>query len=98
MTIQCWIDIKRNVDGVIRRYGPMDWHDDAECPEWIWWEGNFACDCNRDLFFGRAANPVYDSDDDEDAKCGCERYSVHIVGADGKVLYDEWENDTRYKG
>lgn len=91
--IPCWIDIRRNADGVVRRYYEPDlvWHAGDSHPEFIWEEGNFACDCNRDLFFGRSVDPDYDRDDDESARCGRERYSIRIVDGRDHILYDEWK-------
>jgi hypothetical protein len=79
-----FIEIRRNSDGVVRKYQDnYDWGGD-----YIWADGNYSCDCNRYLFFQRAA------DDDEDDNTGCSdgKYSVRITSEDGAVLYqdDEW--------
>lgn len=57
-----------------------DWHDD-----FIWSEGNFACDCNRALFFARAGG----EDDTDKTPCGESRYSVRIVDEAGNLLYED---------
>ena len=66
-----------------------DWvsdHDEGESPGWLhtymWGEGNYACDCNRSLFFARAAG-----EDDPDHECGQDRFSVRITDDDGVELY-----------
>ena len=46
----------------------IPWRDGSE---FIWIDGNFACDCNRGLFFANAAG-----EHDPDCDCGHERYRV----------------------
>lgn len=62
----------------------FDWHDASE---FLWSEGNYGCDCNRHLFFARAAN-----DGEPDVECGDGRFAIRITAPDGRVLYDETEN------
>lgn len=57
---------------------PWEQHSD-----FLWSEGNFGCDCNRALFFARAAG----EDDDIDLPCGETRFRVRITGPNGKELY-----------
>jgi hypothetical protein len=52
--------------------------------EFVWSEGNFACDCNRGNFFAKAAG-----DDDSDCSCGGGRYRVKITAPDGTVFYED---------
>lgn len=52
--------------------------------EFMWSEGNFACDCNRGNFFAGAGG-----DDDSDCPCGGERYTVRITAPDGSVFYED---------
>ncbi|CAN5816701.1 hypothetical protein BH20PSE1_BH20PSE1_01400 [soil metagenome] len=49
---------------------PLPWEDHTE---FMWTEGNYACDCNRHLSFERAGGrePA-----DEEGKCGTERYTA----------------------
>lgn len=68
---------------------------DGQPCDFMWSEGNYACDCNRHLFFQRAANPGW-TDEDEKAwgaqtdVCTHLLYSVRIVNAaTGTVIYDE---------
>jgi hypothetical protein len=53
-----------------------DWEDesaDGGGTMWLWTDGNFCCDCNRYLFFQRAANK---DEIDDDCRCGDSAYSV----------------------
>lgn len=54
----------------------------------LWGDGNYACDCNRTLFFARAAGG-----DDPDRECGLEAYAVRVTDDEtGVELYadDDW--------
>ncbi len=85
------IYIRRNSDGVIRHYDTDlngNVKDDGSFEPFVWEEGNFACDCNRRLFFERAINSNYDDDIDND--CGSTAYSVQITDKNGTILYDEF--------
>jgi hypothetical protein len=51
--------------------------------EFMWTEGNFACDCNRAMMFQRAGGEEQTWDHD----CGDDQYSVlQITDKDGAVL------------
>ena len=81
-----WIEIRRNSDGLIRKFrDDFDWDGD-----FIWEGGNYACDCNRTLFFERAGGnePAWDA-----YGCGDSAYSVRITDDAGSVLYQDesWE-------
>jgi hypothetical protein len=53
---------------------------------WVWEDGNFACDCNRWLFFQRQKG----LDVDFDFECSDGKYSVCIINPKTKeILYDE---------
>ena len=56
--------------------------------DFIWSEGNYACDCNRaDFFYGAKG-----TDQSEHPECGDNKYSVKIIRkSTGEVLYDEFE-------
>ena len=61
---------------------------DGEYNFFMWDEGNWSCDCNRELFFNRAGGQQYDN---KDLVCGDGiRYSVNIE-IDGKIEYREYE-------
>lgn len=86
------VHVIRNRDGVARVYkddsGMLD--DDKESlSTYIWSDGNFGCDCNRYLFFQRAADEDED-DDAPDGHCGEDKYTIYIVNpATGDIVYDE---------
>ena len=70
--IQLIAKIRKNDTGEIRE-GKEDvlWDEDENEPHlWIWEEGNFSCDCNRELFFNR-----YGGVDADETECG-DRKSV----------------------
>lgn len=50
-----------------------------EWSEFLWSNGNFACDCNRQIFF--------DDDDTVEVDCTTERFVVVCKTEDGRVLY-----------
>lgn len=57
-----------------------DWDDGLE---YLWSDGNFGCDCNRGLFFGRAGGS-----DGFDGPCGLTRFTI-VVKVDGEIVYDD---------
>lgn len=80
------VAIRRNADGVVRLYdfGPdIPWGDGT-----VWWltEGNFGCDCNREMDFRRAGG-----EDGGEPPCGNTRYSIlYAELEDGqKIAVDE---------
>lgn len=78
------VHIRKNSTGEVRVHrNKFDW-----C-EFQWSGGNYACDCNRHLFFNRAAGV----EPDEDMTCGEVEYSiVRVVGEGGQPIeYDESE-------
>lgn len=70
--------------------GETRYHDDDfDWPSedrfvFMWTEGNYSCDCNRELFFGRAGGEP-DPPEDEN-ECGNERYRAVAVREDGSTL------------
>lgn len=83
LDIPCVVEIRRNEDGTIRADRSFRYHG-----PFVWADGNYACDCNRALFFAHAAG-----EEDPDRACGDDAFSVRVLGLDGKVLYqdDGWE-------
>lgn len=88
------VRIRRNADGVVREYvDPEGWWDPGDDGFGgafsMWSEGNWSCDCNRALFFARAA------DEDEEAlwDAGCPgtstAFTVLSITVDGRVVYSE---------
>jgi hypothetical protein len=76
--VEFTIRIRRNADGLERdcpvRWSPFVPETLAELLDWIggmYGSGNYGCDCNRALFFARAAD-----EDEVDVECGHGRYSI----------------------
>ena len=81
--------IRNNKTDEIVTYEHDGCFEDGVFQDFIWEEGNYACDCNRELFFYRAKN----IEEPEETKCGEEKYSVKIIRkSNGEVLYDEFED------
>lgn len=69
---QFLVAIRHNPTGEVRMYRhDMAWEDEDERSHWHWTDGNYGCDCNRHLFFIRAAG----NDEWEDRECGSTEYS-----------------------
>lgn len=82
--VKAWAEITCVATGETRRH-ETTWGESVD--EYLWSDGNYACDCNRSLFFQRAggvANPG-------PRECGMSAFTVRIVDAAGRVLYDEDE-------
>lgn len=76
------VAIRRNSDGVIRMVDGGNWND---CGEYMWVDGNYSCDCNRHLYFERAAGTELDWDDG--GECGETRYSaLYAELSDGRRI------------
>lgn len=70
-------------------YSTTGWFSDGVFEEYIWAEGNFACDCNRGDFFDEAAGRP-----DTLQPCGDTRFRVEwIKDAAGVVLYADNRED-----
>lgn len=51
--------------------------------DFIWTEGNFACDCNRASFFYSAAN----EEEPDELPCGSTAYKIpRIICEDGRII------------
>jgi len=58
----------------------------------LWEQGNYSCDCNRAIFFARAAGEPDGTDEDpeiEFARCSDGRFRVKLIAEDGRVLFEE---------
>lgn len=53
--------------------------------DFMWSEGNYSCNCNRALFFARAAG----EEDPNDRECGDGAYSIIILDGTGDVRYHD---------
>jgi hypothetical protein len=84
LDLPCVVEIRRNADGLVRQDKSHRFRG-----AFIWGDGNYACDCNRALFFASVVG-----EDDPDRECGSEVYSLRVLSTDGAhVLYedDDWQ-------
>lgn len=89
------VHIRRNADGVVRLYEDIGFFDKFGFEDYIWSEGNYACDCNRHLFFVRAGGDEDDEDEGDDDACSSGLYAVKITNPAGsETLYqdDDWDS------
>ena len=80
-----------------------DWSDypyDEDTLIYLWTEGNFGCDCNRALFWGRVAAGVIDSGLVEEFPCGDSNFVVPFLELeDGtRIPIDSGQRLRRLKG
>jgi hypothetical protein len=83
-------EIRDNRTGEVRRANDEAIlnEETGEPSTYIWSDGNFSCDCNRQLFFWRAGG----EDDTREHQCGHERFSVRLINPEtGRVFYDEFD-------
>jgi hypothetical protein len=91
---QYWVTIRRNEDGAERTSPePFDeWHKtDPRCKEvytdeFLWSDGNYSCDCNRQLLWSRFAG-----EPESDPECSHYKYSVIIKDGDKNILYCDYD-------
>lgn len=86
------VALRRTSDGQVRVYQDRGTRrDDGSFNDFIWCDGNFACDCNRYDFFERAGGREPDDEESENAPCGHTAYVVDYIkdGETGKVVYSE---------
>jgi hypothetical protein len=88
--------IRHNPSGEVRRYADSwDW-DDEDTMQFAYSEGNYSCDCNRELFFARAIGEERGFDGLE---CGEEAYSIPFATRpDGTQVPIDDEADTPTDG
>jgi hypothetical protein len=77
-------DTETNEERAFKTTGWLD--DEGAFFEFVWSEGNFACDCNRGDFYASCVGEELE-DDDPRAQCGDGRYRVRITNADGAEIY-----------
>lgn len=76
------VHIRDNASGEVRCYDEVrEWRGESD--DYLWGEGNFACDCNRASFFAYAAGTTKP----EGRSCGSDAYMVWITAPDGTLLY-----------
>lgn len=72
------VEITRVATGqTVTHHEAGDWDDDAT--DYLWTDGNYGCDCNRALFFGRAGGNL----EGDPGDCGMERFTCSGVRPDG---------------
>jgi hypothetical protein len=72
-------ELSTNEIKVVEDYLPIE---DGKIIHFFWSEGNFACDCNRALYF-----------DVKDMQCGITDYIIEICSKlDKSIIYTEFEN------
>lgn len=76
------VTITRKSDGLARTYAE---EDDGFALDFQWREGDYACDCNRALFFARAGGEP----DSVDPKCGEGAYHVTITDDASAIVYQD---------
>lgn len=75
----------------VRHYDAYDFEQDERHtpPEavvfYMWFEGNYSCDCNRYLFFQRASG--FAEDDIDDHPCGEDKFTIDWIVFDGRCIY-----------
>lgn len=89
------VAIRHNPTGEVRMYrNDMSWEGDEDRDHWMWTEGNYGCDCNRHLFFIRAAG----NDEWEDRECGNTEYScLYAELPDGRRIVIDSQSDAGAK-
>lgn len=86
--VRCIAHIRNNETGEVRKHESTEiLEDDHELPSiFNWAENNFKCDCNREIFFERAAGAEI-----ENEKCSDGRFSVNLENpANGEIYYREF--------
>ena len=80
------VSLTRTADGKTVEYKDELYQTKDYDGTFIWSTGNFACDCNRYLFFQREIN----ESEDDDFPCSEGKYRVNwIKDESGKVWYSE---------
>jgi hypothetical protein len=79
------VEIRRNSDGEVRLYSDEYWSGNP----YVWADGNYSCDCNRELFFEQVAG----NDAWETLECTDGRFSVRVTDNE-KVVHQDgvWPN------
>lgn len=85
------VHIRKNDTGEIAIFKDDLYLDDDGLPNtFIWEDGNYACDCNRRLFF----DCVMSNGSEEIPDCSDDKYSVNIMLGD-ECIYSEFETETK---
>lgn len=79
------IAITDTITGETRLYTDEYYGPDVEVSNFLWSDGNYACDCNRRLFFFAFC----EEDKEDDIKCGDDRYVISSIFYEGRFTYSE---------
>lgn len=80
-----WIEVRKNETGEVRRYRD-DLYDPSpeSASEFLWTEGNYACDCNRAKFFAQAGAEM--EPNPKEFACSDDAYTViRAICDDGTI-------------
>lgn len=83
------IRLVRMRDGAVRTYSwrhPYVGRDADEALRYLWSEGNWSCDCNRQREWDRESGEETDM---SQLQCADGGFRMAIHGADGRVIYSE---------
>lgn len=80
------VHIRKNKTGEVRIHkDDLYLREDGSPNMFMWEDGNYACDCNRRLFFAR----VNGEDEDWESDCSNTEYSVKIM-LGSQCIYSEF--------
>jgi hypothetical protein len=85
--------IRENATGEVREYkDTLDVTDDGVPNSYIWEDGNWACDCNRSMFFDDVGDVREDDGHQRPTSpCGSTAFSVNLRRDDtGEIFYREY--------
>lgn len=76
----CLVHIRKEATGEVRVH-----HEQYDWCNYQWGLGNYSCDCNRHLFFERAAGKECLGGQG----CGESAYTItQVVGSDGQIIFE----------
>lgn len=93
--VKCIVEIRNNSTSEVREYETDSILKNGEKhpSTFIWEDDNYACDCNRELFFRYANDEEVSDEEFDNLECSEKRYSVNLKNKkDGKTYYCEFEN------
>lgn len=84
--------IKETSTGKTRDYyDHLSLNDDGTPNIFNWEENNYACDCNRSLFWFRAIGE--EESEGAECPCGSERYLVNLIDlTTNEIIYKEYDD------
>lgn len=83
-----YVLITRTEDGETRLHVEAEnWQDEGH--HWLWTEGNWGCDCNRELWHLRAR----DEDEPDDPQCSDGQYRIRVYDDNGELCYTEFDGE-----